>query len=57
VFEGEQIRRVEGTKFLGEWVDAELKLSGHIDQAGGRMRRLLGVLGRARVDLDERLLI
>jgi hypothetical protein len=33
------------------------KWRGHIDQVGGKMRRLLGVLGRARADLDERLLI
>jgi hypothetical protein len=35
VFEGEQIRKVEGTEFLGLWVDAELKWRGHIDQVGG----------------------
>jgi hypothetical protein len=32
VIDGEQVRRVEGWKFLGVWVDAELKWSSHIDQ-------------------------
>jgi ribonuclease P/MRP protein subunit RPP40 len=57
VIDGEQVRRVEGSKFPGVWVDAELKWRGHIDQVGGKMRWLLGVLGRARADLDEPLLI
>jgi hypothetical protein len=34
-----------------------LKWRGRIDQVAGKMRRLLGVLGRARADLDRRLLI
>jgi hypothetical protein len=57
VFEREHIRRVKDTKFCGIWVDAGLKWRGHIDQVAGKMWRLLGVLGRARADLDERLLI
>jgi hypothetical protein len=57
VIDGEQVRRVLGSKFLELWVDAELKWRGHINQVGGKMRRLLGVLGRTRVDLDEHLLI
>jgi hypothetical protein len=35
MFEGEQIRRVEGTEFLGACVEAEFKWRGHIDQTGG----------------------
>jgi hypothetical protein len=59
VFYGEQARRVEGSKFLGVWGSGlTLSLSGgHIDQVGGEIRQLLGVLGRARLDLNERLLI
>jgi hypothetical protein len=57
VIKGEQVRRIEGSRFLGVWVDAGLKWRGHIDQVAGKRRRLLGVLGRARADLDERLLI
>ena len=38
LIDGEQVRRVEGSKFLGVWVDAELKWRGHIDQLGGKMR-------------------
>jgi hypothetical protein len=49
VIDGEQVRRVEGSKFLGVWVDVELKWRGHIDQ--------VGVLGRARADLNECLLV
>jgi hypothetical protein len=33
VVDGEQVRRVESSKFLGVWVDAELKWRCHIDQA------------------------
>jgi hypothetical protein len=36
VIDGRQMRRVEGSKFLGVWVDAELKWRGHIDQVGRR---------------------
>jgi hypothetical protein len=57
VFEGKQIRRFKGTRFLGVWVDAELKWRGQVDQVAGKLRRLLGVLGRTRADLDEHLLI
>jgi hypothetical protein len=31
VINGEQVRRVEGSKFLGVWVDTGLKWRGHID--------------------------
>jgi hypothetical protein len=55
-FEGEQIRRVEGTRFLGVWIDAGLNLRGHIGQVGTKVRQLPGVLGRVRADLDEHLL-
>jgi hypothetical protein len=52
------LKKTEYVYFAGTrvWVDAELKWRGHIDQVGG-MRRLLGVLGRGRADLDERLLV
>jgi hypothetical protein len=49
--------RLKTNQFLGVWVDAELKWRGHIDQWGGKMRRLLGVLVRARAILDESLLV
>jgi hypothetical protein len=35
VINGQQVRRVEGSKFLGVLVDAELKWRNHIDQVGG----------------------
>jgi hypothetical protein len=56
-FEGEQIRRVEGTRFLGVWIDAGLNWRGHIGQVWTKVRQLLGVLGRVRADLDEHLLL
>jgi hypothetical protein len=49
LIDGEQVRRVNGSKLLEVWVDSEHKWRGHIDQ----VRRLLGVLGRARADLNE----
>ena len=42
------IRRVQGVKFLGMWVDEGLKWSGHIEKVKTKVSRLLGVLGRAR---------
>ena len=53
----EQVRKVEGVRFLGVWIDAGLKWRGHIGQVGTKMRQLLGVLGRIRSVLDERLLV
>ena len=44
---GEQIRRVEGARFLGVWVDEGLKWRGQIEQIRAKVGRLLGVLGRA----------
>jgi hypothetical protein len=40
----EQVRRVEGSTFLGVWVDTELKWSGHINQVGGKMWQFLSPL-------------
>jgi hypothetical protein len=57
VIEGEQIRRVEGTRFLVVWVDAGLNWRGHIGQVGTKLWQLLGVLGRIEADLDEYLLL
>jgi hypothetical protein len=53
VINGEQVRRVVGSKFLGVWVDAELKWRCHIDKVGGSW----GMLGRAKADLDEHLFV
>ena len=44
---GEVIRRVEGARFLGVWVDEGLKWSAHIDRVRSRVSQLLGVVGRA----------
>ena len=44
---GEEIRKVEGARFLGVWVDEGLRWSGQIGQVRAKVGRLLGVLGRA----------
>lgn len=44
---GEEIRRVQGARFLGVWVDEGLSWTGQIDQVRTKVGRLLGVLGRA----------
>ena len=54
---GEEIRRVEGSRFLGVWVDEGLKWAGHIGQVRAKVGRLLGVLGRAGAVLGGRSLL
>ena len=44
---GEEIRKVEGARFLGVWVDEGLKWTGQIEQVRAKVGRLLAVLGRA----------
>jgi hypothetical protein len=56
-FEGEQIRMIEGARFLGVWIEAGLNWRGHIGQVGTKVGQLLGMLGRVRADLDEHLLL
>ena len=43
----EQIRRVEGARFLGVWVDESLRWKEQIEKIRAKVSRLLGVLGRA----------
>ena len=47
---GEEVRRVDGARFLGVWVDEGLRWTGHIGQVKAKIGQLLGVLGRARAD-------
>ena len=54
---GEQVRRVEGSRFLGVWVDAGLRWTGQIERVRGKVGRLLGVLGRASGVLGGRSLL
>lgn len=44
---GEQIKRVNGARFLGVWVDHELRWSPHIERVKSKISQLLGVVGRA----------
>ena len=47
----ETIRRVDGARFLGVWVDEALRWSGQIEKVKAKVGRLLGVLGRVRYSL------
>ena len=51
------MRRVEGARFLGVWVDEGLRWTGHIDKVRRKVGQLLGVLGRAGSVLGGRLLL
>ena len=44
---GEQIRRIEGTRFFAVWVDEGIRWNGQIKKVRAKVSRLLGVLGRA----------
>ena len=52
-----EIRRVDGARFLGVWVDEGLRWTGQIEQVRAKVGRLLGVLGRARSVLGGRALL
>ena len=43
----EPIKRVEGARFLGVWVDEGIKWKGQIEKVRAKVGRLLGVIGRA----------
>ena len=43
---GETIRRVEGSRFLGVWIDQELRWTNHINNVTTKISQLLGVIGR-----------
>ena len=45
---GEKIRRVEGARFLGVWVDENLKWSAHINKVKTKVSQLVGIIGRVR---------
>ena len=51
----EAIRRVQGARFLGVWVDEGLRWSGQIEKVRSKVGRLLGVLGRAQAALGGEL--
>ena len=40
------MKRVAGAKFLGVWVDENLKWTSHIEKVRGKIGRLVGILGR-----------
>ena len=50
----EPVRRVEGARFLGVWVDEGLKWSGQIERVRTKVGQLVGVLGRAAAVLGGR---
>ena len=44
---GDEIKRVEGVRFLGVWVDEGLRWTEQIEKVKSKVSRLLGILGRA----------
>ena len=44
---GEQVKRVDGARFLGVWVDEGLRWTGQIDKVRWKVSQLLGVIGWA----------
>ena len=57
VIGGEKIRRIEGARFLGLWVDEGLRWTGHIEKVRAKVGQLLGVLRRAGASLGGRSLL
>ena len=53
----EEIRRVEGARFLCVWIDEGLKWVGQIGQVRAKVGQLLGVIGRASAVLGGRALL
>ena len=47
----EVIRKVEGSRFLGVWVDQKLRWAEHIGNVVTKIGRLVGVLGRVKASL------
>ena len=54
---GEQVRRVEGARFLGVWVDEGLGWKGQVGKVKDKVGQLLGVLWRASSVLGGRSLL
>ena len=48
----EEVRRVNGVKFLGIWVDERLRWTEQANKVKRKVSQLLGVLGRARAVLE-----
>ena len=53
----EPVRRVEGARFLGVWVDEGLTWTGHIEKVCTKVGQLLGVLWKVGPVLGGRLLL
>ena len=49
---GEEIKRADGARFLGVWVDERLRWSEQVSKVKRKISQLVGVLGRARTALD-----
>ena len=53
---GEAIKQVQGTLFLGVWVDEKLKWTPHIEKVKSKVSQLLGVIGRTKAVLGKQAL-
>ena len=54
---GGQVKRAQGVRFLGVWIEEGLGWRGQIEKVRTKVGQLLGVLGRAGAVLGERLLL
>ena len=57
VIDGEHIQRAVGAKFLGVWIDENLRWTEHTEKVRGKVSRLVGVLGRASSNLGGKQLL
>ena len=48
----EEVKRTDGVKFLGIWVDERLRWTEQVNKVKRKVSQLVGVLGRARAALD-----
>ena len=53
----EPIRRVEGARFLGVWIDEGITWNGHIDKVRSKVGQLLGIIGRSSGIVDKESLL
>ena len=52
----EEVKRVDGARFLGVWVDEGLRWNGQIERVRARVGRLLGIIGQAVSVMGEQTL-
>ena len=53
---GEEVKRVDGARFLGVWVDEGLRWNIQIEKVRAKVGRLLGIMGQAASVVGEKTL-